>query len=50
MGFFPEFSADKSVFQQKEGFSLIKWIHNVFMYARFGGMRNTKTWSKSTEI
>ena len=35
------------VFQQTEGFSLVAWIHNDFMYVRFGGMRNTKTWSKS---
>ena len=28
-------------------FVLIKWVHNDFMYVRFAGMRNTKTWSKS---
>ena len=27
--------------------SQIKWIHNDFMYLRFGGKRITKTWSKS---
>ena len=25
----------------------INWINNGSMYVRFGGMRNTKTWSKS---
>ena len=25
----------------------IVWIHNESMYVRFGGIRNTKTWSKS---
>ena len=28
----------------------MKWVHNDFMYARFAGMRNTKTWSKSTFV
>ena len=37
--FFPEFEA---------GFTPIGWIHNDSMYVRFGGIRNTKTWSKST--
>ena len=27
----------------------IVWIHNDSMYVRFGGTRNTKTWSKSSE-
>ena len=36
------------VFQHTEGFSLIQWIHTDFMFVRFGGMRNAKTWSKST--
>ena len=49
MTFLPECGADKSfVFQHREGFSLFKWMHNDFMYVRYGGMRNTKTWSKST--
>ena len=49
MTFLSKCGADKSfLFQQREGFSLIKWIHNDFMYVRFGGIRNTKTWSKST--
>ena len=38
-----------NVFQQTEGFLLIKWVHNDFMYVRSGGMRNTKTWSKSSK-
>ena len=25
------------------------WIHNDSMYVRFGGIRNTKTWSKSNQ-
>ena len=25
---------------------LIRWIHNDSMYVGYGGMRNTKTWSK----
>ena len=25
----------------------VVWIHNDSMYVRFGGIRNTKTWSKS---
>ena len=24
----------------------IRWIHNDFMYVRFGEIRNTETWSK----
>ena len=27
----------------------IAWIHNDSMYVKFGGIRNTKTWSKSNE-
>ena len=34
-------------FSIKKDFTLFKWMHNDFMYVRFGGMRNTKTWSKS---
>ena len=41
MTFLPECGADKSFFL------LIKWVHNDFMYVRFAGMRNTKTWIKS---
>ena len=29
-------------------FTVIGWIHNDSMYVRFGGMRNTETWSKSS--
>ena len=25
-------------------------MHNGFMYVRYSGMRNTKTWSKSKEM
>ena len=32
------------VFQTSLG---IEWIHNDSMYVTFGGIRNTKTWSKS---
>ena len=36
-------------FSRQKLFLLIKWVHNDFMYVRFAGMRNTKTWSKSTD-
>ena len=50
MTFLPECGADKSLyFSRQKLFLLIKWVHNDFMYVRFAGMRNTKTWSKSTE-
>ena len=43
MTFLPECGLTK-VFQ----ISLcIVWMHNYSMYVRFGGIRNTKTWSKS---
>ena len=49
MTFLPECGADKSLyFSRQKLFLLIKWVHNDFMYVRFAGMRNTKTWSKST--
>ena len=50
MTFLLEIEADQSVFvfHQTVGSPLIRWIHNDSMYVRFGGMRNTKTWSKST--
>ena len=49
MTFLPECGADKSLyFSRQKFFLLIKWVHNDFMYVRFAGMRNTKTWSKST--
>ena len=45
--FFPEFGADKSVFHQTVESPPIRWIHNDSMYVRYGGIRNTRTWSKS---
>ena len=49
MTFLPECGADKSISLDRSFFFLlIKWVHNDFMYVRFAGMRNTKTWSKST--
>ena len=47
MTFFQNSVLSKFVFQQTVSFSHIKWIHNDFVYVRFGGMRKTKTWSKS---
>ena len=44
MTFLPECGAGKSI---EKNLSLFKWMHNDFMYVRFGGMRNTKTWHKS---
>ena len=43
MTFCQEFGADKSLY-----FVPIRWIHNDSLYVRFGGVRNTNTWSKST--
>ena len=43
MTFLPECGAGSI----KKDFSLFNWMHNDFMYVRFGGMRNTKIWSKS---
>ena len=43
----PEFGSDKNVFNQTVGSPPIRWIHNDSMYVRFGGIRNTKTWSMS---
>ena len=43
MTFFLQFGAERRRF-----LSLIKWIHNDFMYVKFGGIRNTRPWSKST--
>ena len=37
-------------FSRQKLFLLIKRVHNDFMYVRFAGMRNTKTWSKSTLV
>ena len=47
MTILPECGADKLYFSRYKLFLLIKWVHNDFMYVRFAGMRNTKTWSKS---
>ena len=49
MTFFPEFGDDKNVFHQIVGSPPIRWIHNDFVCVRFGGIRNTKTWSKSNQ-
>ena len=48
MTFLPECGADKRTlyFSRQKLFLLLKWVHNNFMYVRFAGMRNTKTWSK----
>ena len=37
----------KYCFSIEKDFSLLKWMYNVFIYVRFSGMRNTKTWCKS---
>ena len=47
MTFLPECGADL-YFSRQKLFLLVKWVHNDFMYVRFAGMRNTKTWSKSS--
>ena len=41
MTFLPECGADSNI-------PTHLWIHNDSMYVSFGGIRNTKTWSKST--
>ena len=47
MTFWPEGGADKSVFAFH--LSVISPpVHNDSMYVRFDGIRNTKTWSKSS--
>ena len=49
MTFFPEFGADKSiVFHETVVSPPSKWIHNDSVCVRFGGIRNTKTLSKSS--
>ena len=48
MTFLPECGACISL--DRIFFLLIKWVHNDFMYVRFAGMRNTKTWSNSTYL
>ena len=46
--FLPECGADKSISSLTVISPPHLWIHNDSMYVRFDGMRNTKTWSKST--
>ena len=48
MTFLPECGADKFISDSNIPTHL--WIHNDSMYVRFGGIRNTKTWSKSTHL
>ena len=48
MTFLPECGA--FTISIEKDFSLFQWMHNDFMYVRFGGMRNTKTWSKSVSV
>ena len=48
MTFLSELKAEFGIFHQTVGSPFIRWIHNDSMYVRFGGMRNTKAWSKST--
>ena len=45
MTFFQEFGADKSISSDRS-----RWLNNDSMYVRFGGIRNTKTWSKSSPM
>ena len=33
-------------FSIEQDFPPLKWMDNDFMYVRFAGTRNTKTWSK----
>ena len=48
--FFQEFgSGPWFVFHWTVGFPPSKWIHNDSMYVTFGGIRNTKAWSKSRD-
>ena len=49
MTFFQEFGAGM-YFTLKVIFSPLWWIHNDSMYVRFGGIRNTKTWSKFSTL
>ena len=50
MTFLPECGADKSLyFISDSNIPTYLWIHNDSMYVRFGGIRNTKTWSKSSK-
>ena len=47
MAFYQNLGLTK-VFYQTVDSSLIRWIHNDSMCVRFGGMRNTKTFGKSS--
>ena len=47
MTFLPECGADL-YFISDSDIPTHLWIHNDSMYVRFGGIRNTKTCSKST--
>ena len=51
MTFFHEFHADIriwSILSDTVGSPAIRWSHNDSMYVRIGGIRNTKTWSRSS--
>ena len=50
MTFLPECGTDKKYFISDSNIPTHLWIHNDSMYVRFGGIRNTKTWSKSTFV
>ena len=39
-----------TIFHQTVASPLTCWIHNDFMYVRFGRMRYTETWSKSRSV
>ena len=48
MTFFKNLVLTKVVFHRTIGFPPSEWIHNDSIYIRFGGIRNTMTWSKFT--
>ena len=43
------FGVDISVFHETVTSPLTRQIYNASMYVRFGGVKNTKTWSKSAK-
>ena len=47
MTFWPACGADKSISSLSNLPHPSQWVHNDSMYVRLGGIRNTKTWSKS---
>ena len=49
MAFLPECGADKMYIISDSNIPTHLWIHNDSMYVRLGGIRNTKTWSKSRD-